>query len=280
MAIFTLGKTADWVAPGEDAVWVGSTGPDAVHRVDPRSNRITDRIDLPGEPCAGLALGFGSLWVPLCPRTPGKHTTLARIDLGRRCLVAEYPTGVAAEEGGIAVSGDSVWLVTDARGSLARLDPATGHVRATLRIPPGSFNPHDVGGAVWVSQADGTHVTRVDSVTAEISAPLTVGDHPRFLTSGAGAVWVLLQADGRVARIDLETPRSRAHPAGHAGSWGRYRLCGRPRLEHHAQDPAVRDRCRLAPAALPVARRRWRFAGGEIRVHLADGLPRRHAVAP
>jgi hypothetical protein len=30
-----VGKTADWVATTTDAVWVGSTGPYAVHRIDP-----------------------------------------------------------------------------------------------------------------------------------------------------------------------------------------------------------------------------------------------------
>src|SRR4051794_12881843 len=74
---FKLGKTADWVAVGHDAVWVGSTGPNAVHRIDPLTNQLIATVVLPGEPCAGLALGFGALWVPLCGETPA----LARVDV-------------------------------------------------------------------------------------------------------------------------------------------------------------------------------------------------------
>src|ERR1700688_4509432 len=82
-ATIHLGKTADWVAITADAVWVGSTGPFAVHRIDPTSNREVASAELPGEPCAGLAAGFGSLWVPLC----GKSNALARVDLNTNRIV-------------------------------------------------------------------------------------------------------------------------------------------------------------------------------------------------
>jgi virginiamycin B lyase len=65
VATIHLGETADWVAIADDAVFVGSTGPNAVHRIDPRTNARVATINLPGEPCAGLATGFGSVWVPL-----------------------------------------------------------------------------------------------------------------------------------------------------------------------------------------------------------------------
>src|SRR5271168_467104 len=39
LATFKLGETADWVAVTSDAVWVASTGPFAVHRIDPKTNK-------------------------------------------------------------------------------------------------------------------------------------------------------------------------------------------------------------------------------------------------
>ena len=116
-----LGKAADWVEPTEHAVWVGSREPFAVHRIDPATNRVTATVILPGTPCAGLAHGFGSLWVPLC----AKPNSLARVDLKTGKLAAVLPVGPAAAEGGIAVSGDSVWMVTDGKGILSRIDPKT-----------------------------------------------------------------------------------------------------------------------------------------------------------
>src|SRR5487761_2158789 len=47
-AVIPLGKTADWVAITPDAVWVGSTGPFAVHRIDPKTNRRVATLRRPG----------------------------------------------------------------------------------------------------------------------------------------------------------------------------------------------------------------------------------------
>jgi len=200
-ATLHLGKTADWVAIAPDAVWVGSTGPFAVHRIDPKTNKRIATVKLPGEPCAGLAIGFGSLWVPLCGRTQ----MLAKVDLDTNKLLNVFRIGPAAAEGGVTASPDSVWLVVDKDGSLARIDPATGVVRQTIRIPPGSYNPFYSDGQVWVTRADGSEITAVDAVTGVISATAQTGPGPRFLTAGAGAVWTLNQGDGSLTRVDVRT---------------------------------------------------------------------------
>jgi len=200
-AVIRLGKTADWVAIEADAVWVGGTGPNAVHRIDPRTNTRAATVELNGEPCAGIAIGFGSVWVPLC----GKPSTLARVDAIRNVVTATYTTGPAAEEGGITTSTDSVWLVTDKEGSLARIDPDTGRVRQTVRIPPGSYNPRFAAGRIWITRAEGAEVTVVDAVTGAVLGSVTTGPGPRFLSAGAGAIWTLNQGDGTVTRIDAES---------------------------------------------------------------------------
>jgi virginiamycin B lyase len=92
-----------------------------VHRINPGTNALVATVRLPGEPCAALAVGFGSVWIPLCT----KPATLAKVDLATNRVTAVFETGPAAAEGGITTSEDSVWLVTDRRGSLARIDPDT-----------------------------------------------------------------------------------------------------------------------------------------------------------
>jgi streptogramin lyase len=212
-----LGKTADWVLPTGDSIWIGSTGPDAVHRIDPKTNRETASVPLPGEPCAGLAAGFGSVWVPLC----GKPNRLARVDMSTNRVAAVYPVGPAAREGGIAVGGDSVWMVTDAKGTLARIDPMNGKVRQTIMIVPGSYNPRFADGVVWVSGHEAGVVTAVDAASGKVLAVIPVGAGPRFLTIGGGAVWVLLQGTGEIVRIDARghkvTARSAVKLAGSGG---------------------------------------------------------------
>lgn len=201
LAMIHVGKTADWVAITSDAVWVGSTGPDAVHRIDPKTNTRVATVELPGKPCAGLATGFGSLWVPLC----GNPSTLAKVDLKRNALMAILQTGPAGAEGGIAASPDSIWLVVDKNGSLARIDPEKGTVRQTIQIPPGSYNPFYLDGQVWVTRAEGAEVTSVDAHSGAVLGTVATGPHPRFLTAGGGTVWTLNQGDGSLTRIDART---------------------------------------------------------------------------
>jgi virginiamycin B lyase len=203
-AMLKIGKTADWVAIAPSAVWVAGTGPNAVSRIDPATNQVTDVVALPGEPCAGLALGWGSLWVPLCAEKPA----LARIDLATRKVTAVFPVGPPASEGGIAVGGGSVWLVTDKQGSLARIDPRTGRVRQVVKIAAGSFNPISYRGEIYVSQVDGALVTSVDAASGRVLATVAVGPHPRFLTGGGGRVWTLNQGDGSLSAIDVRLPRA------------------------------------------------------------------------
>ena len=204
LATIHVGATADWVAITPDAVWVGSTGPFAVHRIDPQTNKRIATVKLPGEPCAGLAAGFGSLWVPLC----SQPSTLARIDLHRNTLTAVLNTGPAGPEGGIATSPDSVWLVVDKNGSLVRIDPDTGTVRQTIQVPPGSYNPFYSDGQIWVTHVDGADITRIDAKSGAVLGTAKTGPNPRFLSAGAGSVWTLNQGDGSLTRIDTRTRQS------------------------------------------------------------------------
>ncbi len=214
IAVVKLGETADWVAISDDAVWVGSTGPFAVHRIDPKKNERVASVTLPGEPCAGLASGFGAVWVPMCT----KPATLARIDV-KTNRATIYKVGPAAEEGGIAASDDSVWLAT-AKDELARIDPDTGGVGQKVKVPAGSYNPWFADDRIWLTRADGKEVTSIDAMTGKVLASIPTDAGPRFLTSGGGAVWTLNQRDGSMTRIDPSTNRSVTFPLGMPGHGG------------------------------------------------------------
>ena len=202
-ATIHVGKTADWVAITENGVWVGSTGPNSVSQIDPHTNTLVATVRVPGEPCAGLAVGHGSLWVPLCAHP----NSLARVDLASRAVTMVRGIGPAMREGGIASSPDAIWLVVDRKGTLARIDPRTGSVRQRIHVPRGSYNPLYGAGQIWVSRADGAQVTVIDADSGELRATLPSGPHPRFLTFGAGAIWTLNQGDGSLTRIDAQTLR-------------------------------------------------------------------------
>ena len=91
---------------------------------------------------------------------------------------------------------ESIWIVTDANGTLARIDPATNSVVAEIYVPSGSYGIAFGDGAIWVTSTSRDNVTRVDPQTNLIVETISVGKAPRFIAAGLGAVWTLNQGDG------------------------------------------------------------------------------------
>ena len=195
---FKIGGTADWVLVTEDAVWVTGTKPYSLRRVDPQSNSMVAKVPLPGEACSGIELGFKSVWVPIC----GTHASLVKISAVTNQITATLPIAPGGAEGGIAVSDDGVWMITDRKGTLVKIDPTTNNVRQTVSVSAGSYNPVSAYGTIWVTGYETNLVTAVDASSGKVLATIPVGPKPRFITSGAGSVWSLNQGDGTVSRID------------------------------------------------------------------------------
>jgi virginiamycin B lyase len=226
-ATFKIGTDADWVQITDDAVWVASSEPPSVHKIDPKTNKEVAVVTVPGDPCSGLTFGFGSLWVPLC----GKPSSMVRVDPATNQIRAALPIGPAGPEGGIAASRDSVWIVTDDAGTLVRIDPVSNKVRQTISIAPGSYNPAFDGstsgdGTVWITGGATNIVTAVDASSGAVLATVPVGPKPRFLAVGGGSIWTLNQGDGSVTRVDAQRRKPTATIAvgipGHGGdiAWG------------------------------------------------------------
>src|SRR6266481_9071350 len=74
-AVFPIPGAPDWIAVDE-SVWISNDPKGTVTRLDPKTNQPADTIATGKEPCSGLAIGFGSLWVPNCG-----DRTLVSVDL-------------------------------------------------------------------------------------------------------------------------------------------------------------------------------------------------------
>jgi virginiamycin B lyase len=212
----SIGGTADWVLVTDSAVWVASTKPYDIVRIDPANNKIVARVRISDEACSGLAFGFNSVWVPIC----GSKPALIRIDAMKNTISAVLPITPAGEEGGIASSDDSVWMVTDKNGTLVRVDPSTNGVRDRIHIPPGSINPVFSDGTVWITGIESNVVTAVDASSGKVLASVPVGSKPRFLTAGAGSIWTLNQGDGTVSRVDEKSKQVTTIQVGIPGTGG------------------------------------------------------------
>lgn len=188
---------ADFLAVDGDTVWVTNKG--RVERWSRDGKLATVALS---HPCGTMAIAAGSLWVADC-----KDKTLNRIDLITATTTAVIPTGIASPDGELNVVGGagSIWVASDARGVVARVDPASNHVIASVTVDPGSNYLAFGLGSLWA--VSGTHhtVQKIDPRTNRVSRRTPVGRQPGFLAVGEGAVWVQEQADGTVARIDPDT---------------------------------------------------------------------------
>jgi YVTN family beta-propeller protein len=202
-ATFKVGGTADWVLLTEDAVWITTTRPYSLRRIDPATNKVIASVRLSGEACSGLEFGFGSIWAPVC----GKKPALVRVDARTNKISAVLPIAPAGREGGIAASGDSIWMVTDKKGTLTRIDPSTNSARQRITIPVGSYNPLFSDGIVWITGVESDVLVPIDASTGGVLASIPVGSTPRFLTAGGGSIWTLNQGEGSVSRVDTSTKR-------------------------------------------------------------------------
>jgi virginiamycin B lyase len=127
------------------------------------------------------------------------------VDIKTNTVVASLPLTAVNSEGGLVTSPDAVWMLTDPKGILSRIDPATNKVTAEIEVAPGSVSCVYGDGAIWVSSPDKSVLTRVDAKTNKATDTIAVGPGPRFLTVGAGSVWTLNQGDGTVSRVEMKT---------------------------------------------------------------------------
>ena len=201
LAVFDAGSGApDWQVLTDDALWVANGPRNAIHRLDIHSNQIAATIAVGKKPCSGLAAGFGSIWSPSCG-----DKAISRVDIKSNTVAATIPAGPAESEGGIAASENAVWLVTDPKGKLSRIDPVTNAVSAAVDVPAGSAAVFYGDGAVWVTTPAKNLLTRVDANTNKVTDSIPVGPGPRFETYGDGCVWTLNQGDGTISRVDAKT---------------------------------------------------------------------------
>lgn len=185
---------ADFLAVDGDSVWATNRG--RVERWS-RSGKLAEVVL--AHPCGAMTITAGSLWVADC-----KDATLNRIDLETAKLLAAIPTGIANPKGelNVVAGAGSIWVASDAGGKLARVDPASNRVVASIAVDPGTFFLTFGFGSVWAVSSDAQTVQQVDPVTNQVVRRTGLGKQPGFLAAGEGAVWVQEQGDGTLARID------------------------------------------------------------------------------
>ena len=182
----------------DDGVWLPDRGAGTVVRIDAKSNAPGAPVAVGGPPCASLAWAFGSVWVPRCEAPP----QLARFDAAKGTPGAAVALGPSEAAGRIAAGVGSVWVASDARGVVSRIDPDTNAVVAEIHVAPRPSSLLLDGDALWVTSADGDVLTRISPHSTEVGETVKLGTRPGRLAAGEGGVWVLNGGDGTVSRVD------------------------------------------------------------------------------
>ena len=193
----TVPGFADFLTVDGASVWATNRG-----RVERWSRqRLLARVAM-AHPCGAMALTGHFLWVADC-----KAGTLNRIATRGKHRITPIKTGIANPQGelNVVAGAGSIWVTSEAKGVISRVDPATLKVIATIPVNPNAFYLAFGLDALWaVSGTEGT-IQKIDPATNSVVATTKLGKEPGFLVAGEGAVWVQEQGDGTLARIDAQT---------------------------------------------------------------------------
>ncbi len=102
-------------------------------RVEAKDNRISAPIAVGATPCASLVVAFTSVWVPSCG-----DRIIARITPSDLKVSAKAAIEVADPDGRIAAGVGSIWVITDRKGVVTRLDPDTNAAVAEIHVAGGA----------------------------------------------------------------------------------------------------------------------------------------------
>jgi YVTN family beta-propeller protein len=192
------------VSAGAGDVWVANHTDDSATRIDPETKTVVSTTS-PQNSVAGLAAGTDAVWIATSRgseliRVDPASQSVRSIPLAGRLVSLEF-----APVNPVAVGHGAVWS-TRTYGEIARIDPNTDKLVAT--IPVGN-SPRSIAtglGAVWVTDDTDNSVSRIDPESANaVTATTPVGQGPSAVAVGEGAVWVANTHDDTVARIDPGT---------------------------------------------------------------------------
>ena len=176
-------------------------GPDSLTKLDPKTNQPAATSAPIGNPCGGLISAFQALWVNSC-----RDGALLRLNPKDLKIAATIPlTSTQPPPSALAASADSVWILTDAKTNLVRIDPDQNVSVAEIRLPAGCRGIVFGESALWVACPSQNQVLRVDPATNLIVQSITVSPEPESLAIADGSIWALCRKDGKIDRIDPKT---------------------------------------------------------------------------
>lgn len=105
----------------------------------------------------------------------------------------------------VAVGEGSVWVTQINDNAVAKIDPQTNNVVASIPVGRDPVGITIGRQAVWVANGGDGTVSRIDPRTNKVVATIDIGGRPQLLAYGEEAIWVTNRKSGTVSRIDPDT---------------------------------------------------------------------------
>jgi YVTN family beta-propeller protein len=172
-ATIPVGVGPSAMAAGHGAIWVQNDHEGSIPRIDPATNAVVATITIT-EPVAAPQSASQYLWF-----------RQANPDL--------------------AIDATSVWAILPEAQALARIDPQTNTVVATIPLAAKATSIAVDGSSLWVALYGISSVVRIDTTTLEVVATIPNVSNPAGIAVTHDAVWVTNYTSDSVTRIDPAT---------------------------------------------------------------------------
>ncbi len=156
-------RGSESVIAGFGALWVASSGTDAVLKIDPSGDSIVARIPVGPSP-KFMSVSDAALWVQ--NRGDG---SVSRIDPWSGRAVARIQAHTPTVFGDIAVGDSAVWLAVDST-LVTRIDPRRNAVAYQLAAGRGADAVRVGFGALWLADHEHGELWRVDLAALSAAA--------------------------------------------------------------------------------------------------------------
>jgi virginiamycin B lyase len=191
-----------WLVADGQTLLLPIGGQGSIARIGNRDNKSMEAWKGFEAPCGGVVSAFESLWVPDC-----KKQSISRVDSKTGKVTATAEVGVGKAKLAIAANADSVFVLSDEKGTLSRIDPADNRVVSELRLGPSCNTVQFEQEAVWVSCPAENRLLRIDTKSNLVDKRIEVALEPISVAFGEGHLWVLGNKEGKVSKVDPKTFR-------------------------------------------------------------------------
>jgi virginiamycin B lyase len=166
-----------------------------------------------------LAFGFAAQAQQAEPVKTGVTTPGVQRKMTELRPIATFK--VAGNPDWMAVTTDSVWVVSSRANLVTRLDANTNQPADTISVSKPCSGLVFAFNSLWIPSCGAHKLVRADAVSGKVLAEIAAGpaDSEGGIAAGAGSIWLVTGKNGALTRIDAKTNAIAANISIPAGSF-------------------------------------------------------------